>query len=139
MDLGLTDRVVLVTGGTRGIGYAMCESLLAEGARVALCSRDEANCRDAASSLGPGAAAFGADVSAPGSAAKLVGEVVDQLGRLDGVVNNAGRFGGGAAVEATDESYREGIDTKRSARSPSGSSRRRGSWAHGTARPPSGP
>jgi NAD(P)-dependent dehydrogenase (short-subunit alcohol dehydrogenase family) len=112
MDLGLTDRVVLVTGGTRGIGYATCESLLAEGARVALCSRDEASGHDAASSLGPGAAAFCADVSAPGSAVQLVGDVVDRLGRLDALVNNAGRFGGGAAVEATDESYREGIDTK---------------------------
>jgi 3-oxoacyl-[acyl-carrier protein] reductase len=112
MDLGLSERVVLVTGGTRGLGYAMCESLLAEGARVALCSRDAAACRDAASSLGPGATGFCADVSEPGKAARLVGDVVDQLGRLDAVVNNAGRFGGGRAVEATGESYREGLDTK---------------------------
>ena len=52
MDLGLTDRVVLVTGGTGGIGYAICESLVAEGAYVALCSRDDARSREAASSLG---------------------------------------------------------------------------------------
>jgi NAD(P)-dependent dehydrogenase (short-subunit alcohol dehydrogenase family) len=112
VDFGLSDRVVLVTGGTRGLGYAMCESLLAEGARVALCSRDAAGCRDAASSLGPRATGFCADVSEPGRAARLVDEIVDRLGRLDAVVNNAGRFGGGRAVEATDESYREGFDTK---------------------------
>jgi NAD(P)-dependent dehydrogenase (short-subunit alcohol dehydrogenase family) len=112
MDLGLSDRVVLVTGGTRGLGYAMCESLLAEGARVALSSRDAADCRQAASSLGSGATGFCADVSEPGTAARLVAEIVDQLGRLDAVVNNAGRFGGGRAVDATTESYREGIDTK---------------------------
>jgi 3-oxoacyl-[acyl-carrier protein] reductase len=112
MDFGLRDRVVLVTGGTRGLGYAMCESLLAEGAHVALCSRDDASCRQAAASLGAGAFGFCADVSEPGSPARLVGEIVDQLGRLDAVVNNAGRFGGGRTVEATDESYREGLDTK---------------------------
>jgi 3-oxoacyl-[acyl-carrier protein] reductase len=112
MDLGLTERVVLVTGGTRGLGYAACESLLAEGARVVLCSRDETACRDAASSLGPGATGFCSDVSEPGAADELVAAVVRRLGRLDAVVNNAGRFGGGRAVEATNESYREGIDTK---------------------------
>lgn len=112
MDLGLAERVVLVTGGTRGIGYAICESLLAEGARVALCSRDEAAAREAAASLGPGAAGFGADVAVPGVPAQLVGAIVDQFGRLDAVVNNAGRFGGGPALEAAEESFREGLDTK---------------------------
>jgi NAD(P)-dependent dehydrogenase (short-subunit alcohol dehydrogenase family) len=112
VDLGLTDRVVLVTGGTRGIGYAIGESLVAEGARVALCSRDDAGCRDAASSLGPAAAGFCADVSERGAAAQLIGDVIDRLGRLDAVVNNAGRFGGGPALEATGESYRDGFDTK---------------------------
>jgi 3-oxoacyl-[acyl-carrier protein] reductase len=112
VDLGLAERVVLVTGGTRGIGYAICESLLAEGARVALCSRDESACRAAAEALGPGAAGFRTDIAQPGAAAELVDTVVEQLGRLDAVVNNAGRFGGGPALEATDEAYREGLDTK---------------------------
>jgi NAD(P)-dependent dehydrogenase (short-subunit alcohol dehydrogenase family) len=112
MDLGLTDRVVLVTGGTGGIGYAVCESLVAEGARVALCSRHDGRSRDAASSLGARASGFRADVSEPDSGAQLVADVVDEFGRLDAVVNNAGRFGGGRALEATREAYREGFDTK---------------------------
>jgi len=110
VDLGLADRVVLVTGGSRGIGYAIAEALIAEGARVAICGRDEARCRTAAAELG--AEPFAADVAEPDSARALVAAVVARFGRLDCLVNNAGRFGGGPAVEAADELFHEGFDTK---------------------------
>ena len=113
MDLGLVERVVLITGGRRGIGFAIAEALLEEGARVAICGRrDEAAGTEAAERLGPRAGAFTADVRRDDDVRRLVVEVVERFGRLDAVVNNAGRFGGGPVAELTDERLHEGTDTK---------------------------
>ena len=89
MDLGLVERVVLITGGRRGIGFAIAEALLEEGARVAICGRDEAAGAEAAERLGPRAGAFTADVRRDDDVRRLVAEVVERFGRLDAVVNNA--------------------------------------------------
>jgi NAD(P)-dependent dehydrogenase (short-subunit alcohol dehydrogenase family) len=112
VDLGLSGRVALVTGGTRGIGRAICESLADEGAKVAFCSRDADECRAVAEELGRNAAGFACDVSDPAATAALVDDVVARYGRLDAVVNNAGRFGGGPVLEATEQDFVEGFDTK---------------------------
>jgi NAD(P)-dependent dehydrogenase (short-subunit alcohol dehydrogenase family) len=112
MDLDLAGRVVLVTGGSRGIGRAVAETLLAEGARVAICSRHETTCLAAARELGPEAAGFAADVGDDAAVRALVAHVIERFGRLDAVVNNAGRFGGGPVIELSDEALHEGLDTK---------------------------
>lgn len=112
MDLGLSGRVVVVTGGTRGIGHAICAALVAEGARVALCSRHADQCRKVAAELGGEAAGFACDVADPAAPAALVADVVERFGRLDAIVNNAGRFGGGPVLEATERDFVEGFDTK---------------------------
>ncbi len=52
MDLGLDDRVILITGGTDGLGLALAKTLVSEGARVAVCGRDLAGLERAQSSLG---------------------------------------------------------------------------------------
>jgi NAD(P)-dependent dehydrogenase (short-subunit alcohol dehydrogenase family) len=112
VDLGLGERVVLITGGRRGIGFAIAQSLLEEGARVAICGRDEAAGVEAAERLGSGAGAFTADVRRDDDVRHLVAAVVERFGRLDAVVNNAGRFGGGPVAELSDERLEEGTDTK---------------------------
>jgi len=89
VDLGLVERVVLIAGGRRGLGFAIAEARLEEGARVAICGRDEAAGAEAAERLGPRAGAFTADVRRDDDVRRLVAEVVERFGRLDAVVNNA--------------------------------------------------
>lgn len=87
----LNEKVILVTGGTRGIGRAIVEKLLAEGARVAFTYRGS---RDLAESLRQQAPdrllAFQADVTDAPRADALVQEILQSWGKIDGLVNNAG-------------------------------------------------
>ena len=99
MDLGLSGRVALVTGGSKGIGLAIAETLLREGATVAVCARDEAQLEQARLRLSAHGtvAAIAADVRRPEEVAQLISETVDKLGPIDVLVNNAGgstKFGG---------------------------------------------
>ena len=110
MDLGLNGRVALVTGGSRGLGYAIARRLRAEGAEVVICGRDEQACRTAAAELG--AHAEVADVASESSVAGLVERIVDRHGRLDVLVNNAGRFTGGPLSDTPEAAWREGFDVK---------------------------
>jgi NAD(P)-dependent dehydrogenase (short-subunit alcohol dehydrogenase family) len=112
MDLGLQGRVVLVTGGSRGIGHAIAGVLVEEGAQVAICSRDGDASASAAAAIGADCGGFCADVSDDASVAGLIDEVVARFGRLDAVVNNAGRFGGGPVAQLSDDGLFDGFDTK---------------------------
>ncbi|HXQ19904.1 MAG TPA: SDR family NAD(P)-dependent oxidoreductase [Acidimicrobiales bacterium] len=93
MNLDLTGRVVLVTGGSSGLGHALCRGLVAEGANVALCGRDADRLAAAAAALGPSeqVLAVGADVSEPADLERFVSTALERWGRIDGLVNNAGR------------------------------------------------
>lgn len=86
----LSGRVAVVTGGARGIGRAICESLAQLGASVVLADRNVALARQTAAQLGPSAAALEVDLARPASIAELFAEVHAQYGRLDVLVNNAG-------------------------------------------------
>ena len=113
MDLNLNGRVVLVTGANRGIGRAIAEASVAEGAVVAVVGRDEAACRETVAALEPGRAFLVlCDVTEPVQVTRLIAEVMDRQGRLDAVVNNAGRFGGRPLPELAAEALREGLNTK---------------------------
>ena len=88
------DKVALVTGGSKGIGYACAERLLAEGYEVAFCARNQAEIQSAAARLGGGDRVFGqrADVGLPEDCAGLVAAVTGRFGRIDVLVNNAGVY-----------------------------------------------
>ncbi|MGH6629129.1 MAG: SDR family NAD(P)-dependent oxidoreductase, partial [Burkholderiales bacterium] len=90
----LTDKVAVVTGGTRGIGYSIAQALLAEGAKVFICGRDPASLRMALENLGGNANdrvdGITADMRRYEDCRKLIHAAAERFGGLDILVNNAG-------------------------------------------------
>jgi NAD(P)-dependent dehydrogenase (short-subunit alcohol dehydrogenase family) len=86
----LQDSRALVTGGTTGLGFAIAERFLAEGARVVVTGRDVNLGRQAEHALGPGARFVAADARDPDAVGASVATAADHLGGLDVLVNNAG-------------------------------------------------
>ena len=113
MDLKLRDRVLVVTGANRGIGRAIADSATEEGAIVVVVGRDENTCKETVSSLGQDRASFIlCDIVNEDDVRRMVETTASRYGRIDGVVNNAGRFGGGPIAEVSAAALREGFDTK---------------------------
>ncbi len=115
MDLGLEQKVVLVTGGSDGLGRALCQRLATEGARVVLCGRDAERLEATASALrGNGAEveAVVADVTVVGDLSAFVGAAVERWGRVDGLVNNAGRSAAKPVADSTDAEWEDDLDLK---------------------------
>ena len=113
MDLKLNDRVVLVTGANRGIGRAIAEAAVAEGAVVAVVGRDEAAGAETVAALGADRSSWWVcDVTDGEQIDRTVAGIARRHGRLDAVVNNAGRFGGSPIAELSAKALREGLDTK---------------------------
>jgi NAD(P)-dependent dehydrogenase (short-subunit alcohol dehydrogenase family) len=114
MDLELSGRVVLITGGTDGLGLALATRLAAEGASVAVCGRDAARVRAAESALrevGDGLAQE-ADVTRPEDLQAFVDVAVGRWGRIDGVVHNAGRASGGRIESIDDATWQSDFELK---------------------------
>jgi len=86
------DKVALVTGGSKGIGYACAERLLADGFRVAICARNAEEVGAAAAKLGDQALGLRCDVGSAEDCEALVPAVLDRFGRIDALVNNAGVY-----------------------------------------------
>jgi 3-oxoacyl-[acyl-carrier protein] reductase len=111
----LDGRIALVTGGSRGIGAAICTELGAAGATVAVnYVRDEAAATavcDAVRSAGGRAEPVQGDVSAAEGAAALVGHVESEIGPIDILVNNAGITRDDLIMRLSDEDWRTVIDT----------------------------
>ena len=103
MDLGLAGKVFLVTGGSRGLGRASAEALLAEGAQVVVAARTEATVRATAGELG--CLGVAGDLGDPATAACLVDAALSSYGRLDGALLSVGGPPAGAALSLTDEQW----------------------------------
>ena len=106
----LDGRTALVTGAGRGIGFAISERLLADGARVVMLDRDAAAVEGAAKRLGPEARAIVADVTRTADVERAVRAAHEWHDRLDVVVNNAGITGRSFPTwELTDEDWQQVI------------------------------
>jgi NAD(P)-dependent dehydrogenase (short-subunit alcohol dehydrogenase family) len=104
MDLGLKDRICLVTGSTAGIGLETARLLAAEGARVVVNGRDGDRADQARADVGA-ELAVACDLSEPGAAEDLVAETAKALGPVQCLVNNVGEAYQVAFEELTDEQW----------------------------------
>lgn len=105
MDLSLSERVFVVTGGARGLGRATAEVLVAEGARVVVSGRSPDSLADALSGLGQAAVTVGADNADPETPQRLIATAMDRWGRLDGALVSVGGPPPGPVSGATDEQW----------------------------------
>ncbi|WP_134766111.1 SDR family oxidoreductase [Nocardioides sp. 1609] len=112
MDLGLTDRVYVVTGGARGLGRATADVLVAEGARVVLSGRSAETLDAARDALGAGVVAtVVADNADPGTPARLAAAARDTWGRLDGALVSVGGPPKGPVTGITDDQWRTAFES----------------------------
>ena len=109
MDLGLRDRVFLVTGGSRGLGLAAAQALVEEGAQVVLAARDADVVRRTAERLG--AVGVAADLADPDAPARLVAAAREAHGRLDGALVSVGGPPAGDALSLTDAQWQAAFDS----------------------------
>jgi NAD(P)-dependent dehydrogenase (short-subunit alcohol dehydrogenase family) len=115
MDLGLQDRIVVVTGASKGIGYACAEAFAREGARVVLVSRSAANL-DAALARFPKTrhppTAIAADLVRADEAQRMIDEVERDVGPIDVLVSSAGAARRYAPAELGPEAWHAAMDAK---------------------------
>jgi NAD(P)-dependent dehydrogenase (short-subunit alcohol dehydrogenase family) len=110
VDLEMAGKVMLITGGSDGLGLALARRLVQEGAAVAICGRNDARlaeARQGLEALGGDVLALTADVERPEDVARFVSGAVTRWGQIDGVVHNAGRSAAGP-LEANDDAVWEG-------------------------------
>ncbi len=115
MELELEGKVVVVTGGSNGLGRALCLRLASERARVAFCGRDEERIevtRTEVEALGGEVLATRADVTKAADLARFVDATLERWGRIDGLVNNAGQSAGKPLVDISDEEWEADISLK---------------------------
>jgi 3-oxoacyl-[acyl-carrier protein] reductase len=116
IDYGLTDKVAIVTGGSDGLGRATAKLLAAEGAKVVICGRREDYLKDAAKTLsqesGGTVVAVRADVSDGTDCENLMNATIEQFGRLDILINNAGTSAAASLEAVSDESWQADFDLK---------------------------
>ena len=111
MELNLEGKVVLVTGGSKGIGLACAAAFAAEGAKVVICSRSQNNIDKALGSL-PGALGFAADLTDAAQAGEVLDRVEAEAGAVDVLVNSAGAARRAGPSELTPAHWREAMDAK---------------------------
>ncbi|WP_405910531.1 MULTISPECIES: SDR family oxidoreductase [unclassified Streptomyces] len=111
MDLGLKDRVYVVTGGTRGLGYAVARELVVDGAKVVVTGRDEKRAAEAAAELGPNAAGVALDNSDPQAPQQLIAAARELFGGFDGILVSVGGPPAGNVADNTDEQWQAAFES----------------------------
>lgn len=116
MDLGLQDKVVFITGGSKGIGRACALEFAREGARVAICARTEAGLQEAAEAIeratGRPVFTVSGDMTRPHDPQRCVDAVASHYGGLDVLVNCAGASPGGVLLNLTEEDWQLSLQLK---------------------------
>src|SRR5271167_322114 len=112
MDLGLTGKVAMVTGASRGLGRAMAHALADEGVYVSVCARTRDALNQAVAALTKAGSAMGfvGDVTKPDDAQRWVEQTVTRFGGIDVLVNNAGGARPGALAELPESAWQEQFD-----------------------------
>ena len=116
MDLALTGKVAIVTGGSRGLGLAAAKAFAAEGTHVVICARGEEQLQRAVNEVlshttaGARALTVTADVSTQAGVDAVIGFTIKSLGRLDILVNNVGLGRGGDLEATSDAEWQEAFD-----------------------------
>ena len=115
MNLELQEKVAIITGASRGLGLASARALAAEGCRVAICARGAGPLNEAAAHLQQAEGkrevlAIQADVSTAEGATDVVAKTIERFGRIDILVNNVGKAGGGDIVAASDAEWQSALD-----------------------------
>src|SRR5258708_22524526 len=94
MELGLKNKIALVTAASRGLGRAVAEELAAEGASLIICARKQKTIERVANEIkeatGANVLGVAADVSSPNDVVRLVSSGIERFGRIDILVTNAG-------------------------------------------------
>ncbi|MEW2251896.1 MULTISPECIES: SDR family oxidoreductase [unclassified Streptomyces] len=111
MDLGLKDRVYVVTGATRGLGNATARELIGDGAKVVITGRDEKRVADAAAELGGNAVGVAVDNADEGAPERLIAAAREHFGRFDGILVSVGGPPPGFVADNTDEQWRAAFDS----------------------------
>jgi NAD(P)-dependent dehydrogenase (short-subunit alcohol dehydrogenase family) len=112
MDLELKDKAFIVTGGTDGLGLALAQRLVAEGAYVAVCGRDAQRLHRAQELLGADALCAQTDVTDSQQLDSFAESALARFGRLDGLVNNAGQTAATSIATSDDELWRNDYELK---------------------------
>ena len=116
MDLGLTGKVAIVTGGSRGLGLAAAKALASEGTHVVICARGEEQLQKAVNEILQNATSAAraltvrADVSTEAGVNSVIDFAIKSFGRLDVVVNNVGLGRGGDLEATSDADWQEAFD-----------------------------
>lgn len=116
MDLKLQGKTALVTGGSRGIGLAIARSLASERCNVAICALNAGKLAEVATQLsketGARVEGFPADLTSPDETQKMVEAVIEQFGRVDILINNAGAAPGGVLETLTEDDWAVALQLK---------------------------